>query len=102
MSKKETEPDPKFDQIVSAIESLEVVALEHENRRTGPHRGECVENRSFIIAMAMHRLNLSVGEIGLVAEYLFDIECEHEADKANAAPPDSSDDVLNANSLSGM
>lgn len=59
----EKETDPEFDRIVSAVETLETVALEHENRGA-VHREPCLENRCFIVAMAMSRLNLSVGDIG--------------------------------------
>ena len=52
--------------------------------------------------MAMHRLGLSLGDIGQVAEHLVDIECEHAEAEEEAAALDSSDDVLDAKSLSGL
>ena len=92
------ETDPEFDRIVSAVETLETVALEHESKQSGPHKEMCLENRCFIVAMAMHRTQLGVSEIGIVAEHLFEIECEHanaEADQ-KAETPDS---ILDAGQL---
>ena len=94
----DSETDPEFERIVSAVEVLESVALEHENKQTGPHKDYCLENRCFIIAMAMRRLELGVSEIGIVAEHLFEIECEHAAaDEALAA--DSSDKILDESDI---
>lgn len=101
MSKKETEVDPEFDRIVSAVETLERAAVEHESSRTLPHKSPCLENRAFIAALAIHRLGICLADIGVVAEHLVDIEIGH-AEAESETKPDSTDDVLNAKSLSGI
>jgi len=104
MSNKKPEVDPEFERIVSAVETLETVALEHESKQSGPHKHECLENRAFIVAMAAHRLGICLADIGLVAEHLVAIEIEHAEAEAEAeeSAPDSSDDILDAKSLSGL
>lgn len=97
--------DPEFERIVSAVETLETVALEHEKKQKGPHKNLCLDNRSFIIAMAMRRLGLGVSEIGFVAEHLFDIECEDattEEGEDDETKPDTPDDILESKELSGL
>lgn len=89
------EVDPDFLKLVNGVETLEALAVEHETRQCGPHKEMCLENRAFIVAMVMHRLNLDVTEIGFVAAHLFDMEMEDGL--ADDAPP--VDDVLDSEEI---
>lgn len=112
MSKRKTkekemptpEVDPEFQHILDAIDTLERCAVEHESRQTSPHKGICFDNRSFIVAMAIHRMGMTLSDLGFIAEHLVDIECNHANAEEGAAKAksDTSDDVLDAKELSGL
>lgn len=88
----------EFQHVIEGVDALHACAVEHESRQAGPEKEPCLENRAWIIAMAMHRMGLGVAEIGIVAEHLFDIECEHanaEADEQSEA----SDSILDESDI---
>lgn len=95
----ETDPSElEFQHVMESVDALHSCAVEHEAKQAGPEKEPCFENRAWIVAMAAHRLGLSLGDIGSIAEYLVDIEVEHAAVE-EAVADDSSDHILDAGEL---
>src|SRR5881397_4442499 len=91
------ELEPEFQHAIDAVATLEKVAIEHEAKQIGPHKGPCYENRTYLIALAMDKLDLAVSDVGFVAEHLFEIQCEAEHDCGGEHDPTNTpDEILDA------
>lgn len=84
--------DPEFTTLLAAVDAIGKLADAHDTATDHCADHPCWENRYYTVALVMERLELTIGDVGFVAEKLLELECEVEAEV-------SSDNVLDAKEI---